>query len=126
MTSPQLTFDQVRQRLFQAPSAWVRPLVIASVLVISTLLPFVASATRLMLLSGVLITVAATLVFIQWPPLGLLLLIIVGLIMPSPELPGHLNIAVLLVGLLLGLWLLDKVIRRERRQAEAVVSRTTR
>jgi O-antigen ligase len=58
------------------------------------------------------------------PPLGLLALIVNGLLIPSPPLPGGFNFAVLHLILLIGFWVLNMVVRQKHLQL--VPSRTVR
>ncbi len=124
MTTPLLAIAQARQKLFEDTAVWVRPLVILGVLGLSVLVPLATSAERMLLLCAAFIGLAGVLIFIQWPPLGLPILVVTGFLVPSPELPGHINVAVLVVALLIGLWVLEKLIFRGR--AQPIVSRTTR
>jgi hypothetical protein len=91
---------------------WLPVLIIAGVLLLSAALPFRASQRQLTLLLGLIPALVAVLVFIRWPPLGVIALIMASLIAPSPRLPGGFNIAVLLLIALIGLWLLDMLVRQ--------------
>ncbi len=101
---------------------WLPPVVVLGLLLISAGLPFVASPRHLMFLLALVPAVGGLLIFSQWPPLGLLALIITALFVPSPELPGGFNLAVLLLIVLIGFWLLDMLFRQ--RQTPLVSSRT--
>ena len=105
------------QRLVPNIPLWLqRGAIIVGVLLFSLALPFFVPTQRLILLPGLLMVLAALLVFVRWPPLGLIALIITCLSVPSPSLPGGFNVAVLLLMLLIGLWLVDMiVIKREIR-----------
>lgn len=124
MTTAFLSIEQMRERLIQGSAPWVRFLVIASVLGLSLILPLMTSAKILIICCGLFVMLAAILIFIQWPPLGLPVLVVTGLLVPSPELPGHINVAVLVVALLIGLWLLEKLIHRS--PTNPLTSRTVR
>lgn len=115
MTNSLLLINQVRRRLVQEPLIWLRPLMVVGVIGLSLWLPQVASTTQLLLLGVLVVGLGATLLFLQWPQIGLVALIFVALTFPSPTLPGGLNVAVLLLGLLVGLWLLDMIVRRQLR-----------
>lgn len=98
-------------------------LVVGLVLLSSIVLPLRASAQQLILVLGLFLGVVVVATFWRWPPLGLVALIFVALIMPTPELPGGLNAAVLLLALLVGLWVCDMI---RRQQILLVSSRTIR
>jgi len=53
------------------------------------------------------------LTFLRWPPLGLIVAAASGLIVPFLG-PSGLNLTVILVALLLGLWLLDMLVRQRK------------
>ena len=89
---------------------------ILGLLLLSIALPLTVSPRQLILLPVLLGAVGTVLVFIRWPPVGLVALIITGLFFPSPRLPGGLNVTVLLAALLIGLWLLDLILSRGKRQ----------
>jgi O-antigen ligase len=82
------------------------------------------SSRLLVLILGLLPAVGALIAFLHWPPLGLVALIIAALILPSPSLPGGFNLAVLLLVLLIGLWLLKLILGQ--RETRPVSSRTFR
>ena len=65
-------------------------------------LPLRASATQLTLLTLAIVGAGAVVAFLRWPPLGLIALLLTALMMPSPSLPGGLNVSVLLLIMLLG------------------------
>lgn len=94
---------------------WLRLLIIGGVLTLSVGLPLAASPRYVLLLIGLLLGCAVVLSFLYWPPVGLVALIFGGLMAPSPPLPGGLNAAVLLLGLLVGLWVLALISRRHNR-----------
>jgi len=75
-----------------------------------------------MVFLGLLPAVGALLALAHWPPLGLVVLIVTALIVPSPSLPGGFNLAVLLLVLLIGLWLLGLILGR--REIHSAPSRT--
>ena len=92
----------------------IRWSVIALMLLLSLYWAPRASARQAVLLLGAGISV----VFLKWPPLGLAVLIVAGLTVPFTIGTGtqtSLNVAVLLSALLVGLWLLDMVRRKEIR-----------
>ncbi|HUM67667.1 MAG TPA: hypothetical protein PLK31_02320 [Chloroflexota bacterium] len=94
-----------------AQIVWVQRLVIiTAVLLISIALPLVLSRTRLLLVIGMVLAVTAVLIFLYKPPLGLFLLVGASLVLPSPDLPGGLNLTVLFLLLLIALWFLEMFI----------------
>jgi O-antigen ligase len=102
---------------------WLRMAIITGVILACAGLPLAASPGRQVLLLGALLALGTAVVFLKAPQLGLIALIITALIVPSPNLPGGLNYAVLLLGVLVALWLLDMLVRKP--SASAPLSRTT-
>lgn len=95
---------------------WLPWAVVAGVLLAAPALPLVLPADKLMLLSMGLAGLGAALAFLRWPPLGLVLLMLVALMLPSPLLPGGLNIPVMLLLFLALLWCFDLlVVKKELR-----------
>jgi O-antigen ligase len=67
------------------------------------------------------IGIGLVLTFLRWPPLGIIVASLAGLVVPFLG-PSGLNVTMVLVALLLGLWLLDMVVRPH--QIQIAVSRT--
>jgi len=101
-----------RQWLAQNTSTLQRLILIMGVLLLSLAIPFKASQRQMQLLIAVLPAVGVVLIFLRSPSFGLVTLIANSLLSPSPNLPGGLNLAVLHLGLLLGLWLLTIIVNR--------------
>ncbi len=98
------------ERLYQ-------PLIILSLLAITALLAYRLSPRQAKLLLGLLGMGVAAWVFLRWPPLGLATLIVAALTVPFAIGTGtqtSINIAILLVAFLAGLWLFDNLIRGRR------------
>jgi O-antigen ligase len=87
-------------------------LIIGVVLLLSIGLPLAASPRYVLLSLGLLLGIISILAFLRWPPLGLVALVYIALMAPSPNLPGGLNTPVLFLGLLVALWLLKMVAHR--------------
>jgi O-antigen ligase len=113
MTSYLDSIDVARRKLAQNAPRWLKPPIALGILLFSAALPFLVSADNLMLLLGLICVAGIAVLFIHYPPLGLVALIVNGLIVPSPRLPGGLNTAVLHLCLLVGLWLLGMLVRRQ-------------
>lgn len=118
------TLDMPRHWLIDKFPAWLPPLVIVGVLLLSLALPLVAPQRYWPFLIGLPIALGVILAFMLWPPLGLLALVATALVVPSPSLPGGLNVAVLFLALLTGLWLVHTVL--EKRGARLVPSPTVK
>ena len=84
----------------------LRTLLIICQLLLSVALVFVGSQRLLMLPLFLLLGVGLVLSFLRWPSLGLIVTVISGLVVPWLG-PSGLNVTMILVALLLGLWLLD-------------------
>ena len=87
----------------------LRPLFIIGELLLIAALAFVASQRQLILLLLLPLGVGLVLVFLRWPSIGLIAAAVAGIVVPFLG-PSGLNVTMLLVALLLGLWLLDMVI----------------
>jgi hypothetical protein len=97
----------------QNPRLWLPLLIGIGALGASNVLGFSASQRQLMLVLGLLMGVGIVLIFLRYPPLGLILTLIGGLFIPFSG-PSGLNVAALGVALLLGLWLLDMLVRQRK------------
>jgi hypothetical protein len=98
-------------------------LLIMGQLVLSALLVYVGSPQLLLL--GVLLLAGAggVLIFLRWPPVGLIVASLSGLVVPYLG-PSGLNVTMMAVAMLLGLWLMDMMVRQ--RQIRLAASRPLR
>lgn len=101
---------------------WLRLATVVGVLFVCVVLPSATSPVQQVLLAGALIGLGTVVILLKMPQLGLVALVVTALIIPSPNLPGGLNFAVLLLGLLVGLWLLDLLVHK--RTVPVPISRT--
>src|SRR5687768_18213274 len=101
----------LRHPLVQNPQLWLRPLIIIGLLLFSAALALKASPSQLRLVLVMLGGVGLVLTFMRWPSLGLIVASVAGLVVPFYG-PSGLNMTMILVAMLLGLWLLDMVVRR--------------
>ena len=99
----------------------LRPLLVISELLLIAALAFMASQRQLALVLLVPLGVGLVLTCLRWPSLGLIVASLAGLFVPFLG-PSGLNATMIVVGLLLGLWLLDIISRR--RQIQFALSRT--
>jgi hypothetical protein len=106
---------RLRQHLNQNPQHWLRLLLIIGLLLLSAGLPFRASQRQLALVLFLPIGVGLVLTFLRWPSLGLIVASVAGLVVPFLG-PSGLNVTMILVALLLGLWLLDMMVHRHQIQ----------
>jgi hypothetical protein len=118
--SPGWLYDWLTQNLHR----WLPPLVAVGILLVSNVLGSSASPRLFMLALGPIPAIVGLLIFLRWPPLGFVVLVITALIVPSPSLPGGLNLAVILLIVLIGLQLLVTIVHR--RPMRLVPSRTVR
>ena len=100
---------------------WLRPLLVIGELLFIAALAFMASQRQLTLVLFLPLGVGLVLTFLRWPSLGLIVTALAGFIVPYQGFSG-LNVTVILVALLLGLWLLDMV--ASRRQIQLAPSRS--
>ncbi len=99
----------------------LRPLLVVGELLLIAALAFVASQRQLTLVLILPLGIGVVLAFLRWPSLGLLIASVAGLVVPFLG-PSGLNVTMILIGLLLGLWLLDMIV--SQRQIQLVPSRT--
>jgi hypothetical protein len=99
----------------------LRPLLVVGELLLIAALAFMASQRQLTLALFLPLVVGLVLTFLRWPSLGLVLAAVAGLVVPYLG-PSGLNVTMILVALLLGLWLLDMVVLKRR--LELAPSRT--
>jgi hypothetical protein len=110
-----------RHLLDQGWQPWLRLALIMGVLSASAVLGYRLSPNRSILLLAFAAALAGSLILMRWPPLGLLILAVVGMVVRFIG-PGGVNASVALAGLMLVLWLLDMIVRE--RQIKLVSSRT--
>ncbi|MFN3335173.1 MAG: hypothetical protein ACK47M_21950, partial [Caldilinea sp.] len=122
-TSRSLTRHPIESILLESRQ-WVPWLIVIGALLASIMLPLVLSPTRVLLLALAIAGVGAMIAFLRWPALGLIALLLVALMAPSPALPGGLNIATAMLVLLLGLWLFNMIVLQQ--ELRFVTSRTIR
>ena len=99
----------------------LRPLLVVGELLLIAALAFMASQRQLILVLFLPLSVGLVLTFLRWPPLGIIITSLAGMVVPFSG-PSGLTVTMVLVALLLGLWLLDMVVRQ--RQIRLVPSRT--
>ena len=99
----------------------LRPLLVISELLLISALAFIASQRHLALILFLPLGVGLVLTFLRWPSIGLIVASLAGIVVPFLG-PSGLNATMILVALLLGLWLLDMIVRR--RQIQLAPSRT--
>lgn len=99
----------------------LRRLLVVGELLLIAALAFMASQRQLTLVLFLPLGVGLVLTFLRWPSLGLIVASLAGMVVPYSG-PSGLNVTIILVALLLGLWLLDMVVLQ--RQIRLVTSRT--
>lgn len=95
-------------------------IVVAGFLFVAAL-AFAASQMQLALVMALPFGVGMLLAFIRWPSFGLLVTALVGLLVKYTG-PSGLNLSMVMIALMLGLWLFDMVVYK--RQIQLVPSRT--
>ena len=86
--------------------SWLRPLLIAGLLLVSGSLAFLAATRQATVVLILVIGAGLVLIGLLRPPLGLTAVALAGLIVPYSG-PGGLNVTVILVALFLGSWLVQ-------------------
>lgn len=102
---PTLGLSQNRLRL---------ALIIGELLFVAALV-YAGSQRQLILVFAVIFGVLVTLSFLRWPSLGLTIATVAGMVVPYVG-PSGLNVTMILLALLLGLWLFDMFARQGRIQ----------
>ena len=91
----------------------LRPLLVIGELLLIAALAFMASQRQLTLVLFLPLGVGLVLTFLRWPSLGLVVASVAGMVVPFLG-PSGLNVTMILVALLLGLWLLDLMARQSQ------------
>jgi hypothetical protein len=92
---------------------WVKWLVVFGVLGVSGVLAMVGSVNRLLLILLLIAGLLGLAVLLQWPILTIYGILLGGFFVSYTG-PGGINVAVVLTALLIGLWVLDMLIRRRK------------
>ena len=87
------------------------PLLVAGELLFIAALAFMASQRELALFLFLPLGVGVVLTFLRWPSLGLIIASVAGLVVPFTG-PSGLNVTMILIALLIGLWLLATIVRQ--------------
>ncbi len=91
----------------------LRSMLIMGLLLLNTALVYLVIQRQKTIILYLLVGVGLVLTFLRWPPVGLILTSLSGIILPLYG-RGGINLTVILIALLLGLWLLDMVVRQHR------------
>jgi hypothetical protein len=97
------------------PQLRLHPLLVVGEFVLIAALAFMASQRQLAVVLFLPIGVGMVLIFLRWPPIGLIVAALAGMVVPYVG-PSGLNVTMILVALLLGLWLLDLLVRQSQIQ----------
>jgi hypothetical protein len=93
----------------------LRLLLVISELLLIAAFAFMASQSQMILLLFLPLGVGFVLIFLKWPALGIMVAAVAGMFVPYLG-PSGLNVTMILVALLLGLWLLDIIVRKNELQ----------
>jgi O-antigen ligase len=105
----------------QYSTLWPKLIIISAMIALSIVLGMKGSTQHVWAIFILLGGIVAILAFLRWPSLGLILAYVGGVFIPNIG-AGGLNIAVVLIGLLLILWLMDMF--AVKREVQLVPSRT--
>ena len=97
------------------PHFRLRQLLVILQLLFIAALAFRASHRQLTLILYLLLGIGLVLTLLRWPSFGLIIASVAGMIVPYYG-PSGLNVTMILVALLLGLWLLDMMVREHQIQ----------
>ena len=114
MTEHFLSISYLQGWVAEHKSLWLRPLVIVGVLLLSLLIPFLATQTYMMAALALPFVIVGVVIITRWPQLGFFA-IIAGLVIPFNG-PSGFNSSMVLVAGLLGLWILDMMVRQHKIQ----------
>jgi hypothetical protein len=109
------------KQFLSLPQLRLRPLLVISELLLIAVLAYMASQRQLTLVLLLPVGIGMALAFLRWPSFGLTVAPVAGMIVPFVG-PSGLNVTMILVALLLGLWLLDMMVHRH--QIQLTTSRT--
>ncbi|GMQ79220.1 MAG: O-antigen ligase family protein [Anaerolineae bacterium] len=115
------------RRLITNPSIWLKPVLVAGMLLFSIALPFLPGQRYYIFLLGLVPGIFFTIALLRWPGLGLPALIVASLFVPFAIGTGtetSINATIMLLSGLIGLWLLSVFVKRG--QVNFVKSRTFR
>ncbi len=115
MTLQKSSTESITHWVQQKGQKGLRTALVLAVVAVSIAAPRVVPGNRIQLLVVFATAIAAVWLFLRWPALGLPALLVTALLVPSPPLPGGLNVAVLLLILLIGLWVLDMMVNKRLR-----------
>lgn len=104
-----ITSNNLRQFISQHSTFLYRVLVVMGVLVLSALLAFKTSPSQSIQILIMIGGAGVGLFFLRWPSLGLIIASVAGLLVQTTG-PGGINVTVVLVTSLLGLWLVNSVV----------------
>jgi hypothetical protein len=109
------------------PDSWygwmrlIRFAVLVGVLLSSVLLAILLDQKQLPLLLLLAAGIVGALILIKWPGIGIILIILGGMLVPDVG-PKNINLPIVLVSALFGLWIMDMVVRQKK--VRIVASRT--
>ncbi|HJW89051.1 MAG TPA: O-antigen ligase family protein [Anaerolineales bacterium] len=113
------------QLIHGEPSSHLKWVIIGVVLVIAPVIAFFANFSQKMLILELILLVLMVIAFLRWPPVSLVVLVVISLISPFSLGTGtdtSLSANILLLSLLLGLWLVDLFVSKNR--SKTVLSRS--
>ena len=99
----------------------MRPVLVVGELLLIAGLAFMASQRQLQLVLVLPLGIGLILTFLRWPPLGIIVAALAGFVVPFQGFSG-LNVSVILVALLIGIWLLDMI--TSKHQIQIALSQT--
>jgi O-antigen ligase len=99
-------------------SAWIQPAIILAVIGLSLLLALSGSTTLILLAFAAVVGIPVGLLFMRVPALGMAAFIVAAFLVPSPIGQGGpvatIHPAIMMVGLMTALWVVDMLVREKR------------
>lgn len=111
--------SSVIQQIRQEPHKLTQLIVICGVFLLSILLVQILPQTYLLALMAVIIGLGAMIVYLQYLPLGIVVLLIAATFVPfeiGTNTGTSINLAVVLIIVFLGIWIVDMVVRQRKLQ----------
>jgi len=109
--------DLINQQYLRDPLRLMQVLIVSGVLLLSVFVGLLLPEKYLIFPMLLIAAIAAFVLYLLYPPLGIIAILIGGMLVPFEVGTGTntgINLAVILVPLLLGIWILDMLVRKRK------------